>query len=112
MRRATAGFKAPGKQNVAEGIWESHLSDIEHGRIEPSISTIEKISAGLNMPLWRVLLELFCDDNKERRAAIRDVKERTQERTQDAQKQLENQMQDQPQNGPQNQAENSYPLNT
>lgn len=96
LRRASHGFIVPGSRNVVEGVWESHQSGIENGWHEPSLSTLEKIAAGLNMPFWRLLLELFCEDNRERRAAIREAKERTQGPQEEQQKQPQNHTQSQP----------------
>ena len=93
LRRATY-MKSPavleGERGAIEGVWESHQSAIENGRMMPTLNTLEKIAAGLGIPFWRLLLELFCEDTKERKQAIKEVTERTQS----------NDMENNPQNQP------------
>jgi transcriptional regulator with XRE-family HTH domain len=42
----------------ASGLLRSYISRVEHGRIVPSLETLERLAKALNVPLYR----LFCSE--------------------------------------------------
>jgi transcriptional regulator with XRE-family HTH domain len=43
----------------ATGMLPSYISRVEHGRMVPSLETVERLAKALNVPLYR----LFCSEN-------------------------------------------------